>query len=108
MPRSAPCAALASALALAMPVSTAQAQEDLAVAIKASSCNACHGPGGRSEAGIPPLAGRNADEMFRAMTDFKSGTRTAYVMHHHTRGYSEDELRAIAAWFSRQPTQGKR
>jgi cytochrome c553 len=101
---------LLSALALALTVSlsAAQAQEDLAVAIKASSCNACHGPGGRSEAGIPPLAGRNADEMFRAMTDFKSGARSAYVMHHHSRGYSDEELRAIAGWFARQPTQGKR
>lgn len=93
---------------LALGLTPAVAQEDLAVAIKASSCNACHGPGGRSEAGIPPLAGRNADEMFRSMTEFKAGTRSAYVMHHHTRGYTDEELRAIAAWFSRQPTQGKR
>jgi cytochrome c553 len=48
---------LAAVLTAAGP---AVAAADLSVALKAASCNACHGPGGASIAGIPPLAGRAA------------------------------------------------
>jgi cytochrome c553 len=82
---------------------------NLAVAAKAASCNACHGPYGRSDAGIPPLAGRSADELYAALAGFKTGSRAAFVMHQHAKGYSDEELRDIAAEFSRQkPTRGRK
>jgi cytochrome c553 len=101
-------APLLTALALASLATSAAAQDDLRTAIKAASCNACHGPDGRSEAGIPPLAGRPADQLFAMLTQFKGGQRAAYVMHHHTRGYTDEELRNIAGWFARLPAQEAR
>jgi sulfide dehydrogenase cytochrome subunit len=107
--RSIVCAAALLA-ASAPPFSPALAQTvNLNVAAKAASCNACHGPYGRSDAGIPPLAGRSVDELYTLLLSFKTGTREAFVMHQHAKGYSEQELRDIAAEFSRQSaTQGRK
>lgn len=83
---------------------------DLQAALLAASCNACHGRDGRSVAGIPPLAGRPADELATALLDYKYGRRAGTVMNRHARGYSDDELRAMAREFARaKPTEaGKR
>jgi cytochrome c553 len=95
--------------ALAAPLSPTSAQTlNLNVAAKAASCNACHGPYGRSDAGIPPLAGRPADELYSLLLSFKTGTRDAFVMQQHAKGYSEQELRDIAAEFARQSATQER
>ncbi|MCS7100290.1 MAG: cytochrome C [Burkholderiaceae bacterium] len=70
-------------------------------AMMAASCNACHGPDGASIAGIPPLNGRPAEELAKIMLDFKYDRRSGTVMNRHMRGYSDEELRAIAAEFAR-------
>jgi cytochrome c553 len=63
----------------------------------ASSCNACHGPQGRSQGAIPALLGRDADALYRALIEFKTGQRpAATVMQQHTQGYSDEELLRIA------------
>ncbi|MCL4798395.1 MAG: c-type cytochrome [Burkholderiales bacterium] len=67
----------------------------------AASCAACHGTEGRSEGGMPPIAGRKADELYTLMLAFKSGERPATVMHQHAKGYSDGELRQISEYFSR-------
>jgi sulfide dehydrogenase cytochrome subunit len=77
----------------------------LDISLKAASCNACHGPYGRSEAGIPPLAGRSAKELSAALVGFKTGSRPAYVMQQHAKGYRDDELVAIAEYFAAQPPE---
>lgn len=77
------------------------------VRVWAASCAACHGTDGRAIAGSITLAGRNGDELYQALIDFKTGDRPATVMHHHARGYTDAELRALASWFaalSAQPT----
>jgi cytochrome c553 len=96
-----PAATLVAALGLNAGPAVAQPL-NLNVAAKAASCNACHGPSGNSIAGIPPLAGRPADELFALLAAFKNGRRDAFVMHQHAKGYSDEELRDIAADFSRQ------
>lgn len=100
--------AVAALVAVGSSPVLAQAGPDLAVAAKAASCNACHGPYGRSEAGIPPLAGRDPQQMYTTLLAFKSGERSAFVMHHHAKGYSDQELRDIANYFGRQKPQGDR
>lgn len=66
----------------------------------AAACAACHNTDGRSVGGMPALAGRPGDDLYRALIEFRTGKRPATVMHQHARGYTEDELRAIADWFS--------
>ncbi|MFN9029349.1 MAG: c-type cytochrome [Betaproteobacteria bacterium] len=88
-------------------LATAQTS-NLDVAAKAASCNACHGPYGQSQAGIPTLEGRSADDMFTSLKGFANGQRAAYVMHHHAKGYSDQELRDIATYFAQQKPRARR
>lgn len=88
------------ALLLMAAAATAQAQGavDRQARAWAATCAACHGPDGRGVGGIPPIAGRNADDLYRTLLEFKTGQRpAATVMHQHTKGYADDELRRIAA-----------
>ncbi|WP_373378777.1 cytochrome c [Cupriavidus nantongensis] len=69
---------------------------------QAAACTSCHGPAGRAPAGstIPPLAGRPQAELAAQMQAFKAGTRPATVMHQIAKGYSDDQIATIAAWFA--------
>lgn len=97
---------LAGALLLQSATAAAQTN-NFDVASKAASCNACHGPYGRSQAGIPTLEGRSADDMYASLKGFATGQRAAYVMHHHAKGYSDQELRDIATYFAQQKPRGR-
>ncbi|MNT84283.1 Cytochrome subunit of sulfide dehydrogenase [compost metagenome] len=68
----------------------------------AAACTSCHGPSGRAPEGstIPSLAGRQQAELVAQMQAFRSGARPATVMHQIAKGYSDDQLAAIAAWFA--------
>ena len=69
----------------------------------ASSCSGCHAMNGEaSSAVMPSITGREASETFAMMTAFRDGTRPATVMNRIAKGFSDDELRAIAAWLATQ------
>ncbi len=74
----------------------AHAEQDWQAMNWASACFSCHGPDGRSEGGMPAIAGLSSDGVYRAMVDFKSGARSATVMHRHANGYTDEQLRRIA------------
>lgn len=67
----------------------------------ASSCTGCHAAGAGVEA-MRSLAGRPQAEIDGRMTAFKSGREPATIMDRIAKGFSEDEIRAIAAWFAAQ------
>ena len=69
----------------------------------AMSCAMCHGTEGRTVQGssVAPLAGRPAAEIVAQMKAFKEGTRQATIMHQIAKGYSDAEIAATAAYFSR-------
>jgi cytochrome c553 len=67
----------------------------------ASTCNSCHGPGGKSKGAIPSLAGLEKGYFVQAMKDFKSGTRPASVMKKHAAGYTEAEYELMGEYFSK-------
>ncbi len=96
-------ASLFAAWLLASASTHAQAQAqtvDRPARAWAASCAACHGTGGQSQGGIPPI-GRDADAVYRALLEFKNNQRpAATVMHQHTKGYTDDELKRIAAVFA--------
>lgn len=92
---------LAAAAMLQSAAAVAQTK-DLEVASKAASCNACHGPYGRSQAGVPTLEGRSADDIVTSLKGFATGKRAAFVMHHHAKGYSDQELLDIATYIAQQ------
>jgi cytochrome c553 len=68
----------------------------------AAACASCHGTNGRSRAGMPALAGRDPGELARLMQDFRSGKRPATVMQQIARGYSDEQVAAIATYFAAQ------
>jgi cytochrome c553 len=61
----------------------------------ASSCSGCHG----AEA---PIAGHDAKDMTDALIAYRSGTRPSTVMGRIAKGFSDQELSAIAAWWAGQ------
>jgi sulfide dehydrogenase cytochrome subunit len=89
---------VASALGAA---TLAHAQVDQ-VKVWAAACANCHGTDGRAEPGMETLAGKNADDMTKSLLDFKAGRKPATIMHQISKGYTDDELRAIAAYFAAQ------
>jgi cytochrome subunit of sulfide dehydrogenase len=63
----------------------------------AASCSGCHTSGAAAA-----LYGRDAGEIMTAMTGFRDGSLPATVMNRIAKGFSDDELRAIAAWLAAQ------
>lgn len=92
--------ALVAALLIA--ASTAHAQSAEHVRSWAASCANCHGTNGQASEGMVKLAGMNQQEMLRQLLDFKNNRRPATVMHQLAKGYSDEQLAAIAAWFATQ------
>jgi sulfide dehydrogenase cytochrome subunit len=92
--------ACAAALVLAAAPS-AWAQSPNQARNLAATCFTCHGNEGRSVGGIPPsLAGQDRNYLLQAMKDFKEGKRPATIMHQHAKGYTDQQLEAIATYFA--------
>ncbi|HEX7348257.1 MAG TPA: c-type cytochrome [Rhodanobacteraceae bacterium] len=71
------------------------------------SCVACHGPRGEGVgAGFPPLAGQPAGYLANQLDAFKSGARhndPLGLMQHVASALSEQDIKAVSAWFAAQP-----
>jgi cytochrome subunit of sulfide dehydrogenase len=68
----------------------------------AASCSGCHTSGVAAAGSVSRLYGRDAGEIMTAMTGFRDGSLPATVMNRIAKGFSDDELRAIAAWLAAQ------
>ncbi len=78
------------------------AAEDQPVRAWAAACATCHGTRGVSGSSIPSLAGRDAEELYRRLLEFKSDKRLGTVMNQHAKGYADSELKQLAEYFSAQ------
>jgi cytochrome subunit of sulfide dehydrogenase len=69
----------------------------------AATCANCHGTHGRPKgASIPPLAGMKAEVMLELLADYRSGRQAGTVMPQVAKGYTEAQLRLVAAYFAAQ------
>jgi sulfide dehydrogenase cytochrome subunit len=68
----------------------------------AASCSGCHAASAKVDTPVPRIVGRNADEIIAAMLAFRSGERPSTVMGRIAKGFSDDEIRAIAVWLAAQ------
>jgi cytochrome subunit of sulfide dehydrogenase len=68
----------------------------------ATSCSGCHPPTASAETKVPPLRGQNPADIVAAMQAFRSGERPSTVMGRIAKGFSDDEIRAIAAWVAEE------
>lgn len=87
--------------ALCVMTVSAQAQVNQ-VRVWAAACANCHGTEGRALPGMESLAGKDKDEMLQKMLDFKSGRKPATLMHQISKGYSDEQLAQITAYFAAQ------
>jgi cytochrome subunit of sulfide dehydrogenase len=69
----------------------------------ASNCANCHGTNGASNVpGAFQLAGQKADYIVEQMRAFKEGKKSATIMHQIAKGYSDEQVLALANYFSKQ------
>jgi len=66
------------------------------------SCSGCHPTAAGVDTAVPRLIGRNPADITAAMAAFKSGQRPSTVMDRIAKGFSDDEVKAIAAWYGAQ------
>ncbi len=92
---------LIGACCLLLSLSSLQAEERNP-ALLASACAACHGTNGHSLGGTPSLAGLDKLYFIEQMQQFQTGERPSTVMMKHATGYTEEEIRLLAAYFSQQ------
>jgi sulfide dehydrogenase cytochrome subunit len=89
------------ALASTLHLAPAAAQDAYAGRNLCAPCFTCHGTNGNSVGGVPPgLAGRDRGELFQTLKDFQGGKRPGTIMPQQAKGYTDDQLRLIAAYLS--------
>jgi sulfide dehydrogenase cytochrome subunit len=94
--------AVAVGLMLIAP-SDAQAAGMAPASMLANTCNACHGPNGSTYGpATPSIAGTNADYITDTMKAYKSGERKSTIMGRIAKGYTDEEIMAIAKHFAGQ------
>jgi len=101
MTRLTPAAVFALAIALTPPAH-AQSEDSRAGRNLAAACANCHGTNGVSQPGMPTLAARERSYLVQQMQDFKAGRRPATIMHQIAKGYTDEQIEAIAAYLSAQ------
>ena len=68
----------------------------------ASSCSGCHASSVEVDTRVPRILGRQPPEIIAAMQAFRSGERPSTVMGRIAKGFSDDEIQAIAVWLAAQ------
>ncbi|RTZ74467.1 MAG: cytochrome c4 [Gammaproteobacteria bacterium] len=78
----------------------------------ANTCFGCHGPGGNSNGpATPTLAGASAEYFEEVMEAYQSGDRRATIMDRIAKGYTKEEIKLLAGYFSKQkfvPAKGQK
>jgi cytochrome c553 len=92
--------ALAAAIGLASIAAAAMASAEPPAG--AAACSGCHPASPRVTSPVPRLAGLDRTALARAMHEFRSGQRPATVMDRIAKGFTDDEIQALATWFAAQ------
>ncbi len=66
-----------------------------------NTCAGCHGPDGSSTGpATPSIAGISEEYMIETMEDYAKGKYASTIMGRIARGYTEDEIKAMAKFFA--------
>src|SRR5262245_7806104 len=68
----------------------------------AAACSGCHPSARFVDTTVPRLIGRNPVDLVATMQAFKAGKLPGTVMDRIAKGFSDDEIKAIAAWYGAQ------
>jgi sulfide dehydrogenase cytochrome subunit len=94
---------LAASMALVLGAGLAAAQDANLGRNLAATCANCHGTNGRARGDMPPLAGVSAERLSTLLSAYKSGAQTGTIMQQIAKGYTDEQIRLIAAFFAAQP-----
>ena len=86
---------------------SAFAHEPSQAAMLSNTCNGCHGTDGHSAGpNMPNLGGVPSNYIVEQMKNFKSGERKSSIMGRLAKAYTDDEIAAMASFFSTQKYKG--
>ena len=68
----------------------------------ALACTGCHATARWVDTTVPRLINRNPGDIVAAMEGFKSGQLPGTVMGRIAKGFTDDEIKAIAIWYGAQ------
>lgn len=68
----------------------------------AASCSGCHPAAKHVATPAPRLIGKKPGDIITAMTEFRAGQRKASVMDRIAKGFTQEEIAAIAQWYGTQ------
>jgi cytochrome c553 len=68
----------------------------------AAACSGCHAASPKADTPVPRIAGMSQAAIVKAMQEFRSGQRPATVMDRIAKGFTDEEVQAIANWYSAQ------
>lgn len=68
----------------------------------ATSCSGCHPAKQNVETPVPRLVGQDPAAIVAAVRAYRSGQRPATVMDRIAKGFSDEEIKAIADWYAAQ------
>jgi cytochrome c553 len=68
----------------------------------AAACSGCHAASAKVDTPVPRIAGTNPAAIVKAMQEFRSGQRAATIMDRIAKGFTDEEVQAIANWYATQ------
>jgi sulfide dehydrogenase cytochrome subunit len=95
---------IAVSSAAALLIGSSHAAGIRSASMLAHTCAGCHGTNGAS-AGVymPTIGGLDRGYLTSVLSDYKHGLRKSTIMGRIMKGYSDQEIWAIAGWFAEQP-----
>ena len=69
-------------------------------AVLTNTCFSCHGTDGKSVGDMPSIAGKSEDFITQKLKAFRSDELEATIMNRIAKGFTDDEIAALATFFS--------
>ena len=98
-------AACAVALISSSAPSAALAQDTNLARNLAATCANCHGTNGQARGEMRPLAGMPAERTVAMLASYKTDALPATIMNQIAKGYTDEQIRLVAAYFAALPAQ---
>lgn len=99
-----PMSLLAAAASMLLAGSAAAQQRTAAISeveLAAQACNVCHGNASYVSPTMPPIRGADATALYTSLIELKTDKRPATIMNRIAKGYSAEQLKALADYLSK-------
>ena len=96
-------ATLCALILLGAGVATGQTAQAQSAQAMVQNCFVCHGPGAKGSLAIVALAGRPKELIAQQLLAYKADQRPGTIMLRIAKGYSDEQIGAIAAFVATLP-----